>query len=93
MIAACFISGAIALIIAKATEPRDIVTEKEMALQISQMNLKIDAQTNEIRALQATVNRVATKVGVTVVAPGYYKDESLPMPPSQEKDLLVSRRW
>lgn len=98
IIATCFISLSIGLIVAKATEPRDIVTEKELALQISQMNLKIDAQTNEIRALQATVNRIATKVGVTVIAPGYYKYESWPTSPkpseySQGKDLLVSRRW
>lgn len=94
LIAACFISMSIGLIVAKATEPRDIVTEKELALQVSQMNLKIDAQTNEIRALQATVNRVAKKVGVTVATPGYYNEEALPIPSSYPpgKHLIATRR-
>lgn len=60
-------------------EPRDIVTEKELALQLTQLQGKIDVMSNEVAALRQSVNQqsvdiagIAEKVGVTahpVVAP------------------------
>lgn len=59
--------------------PTDVVKESEMNLRILELQGKIDAQTNEIVALRASVNQqsvdiagIASKVGVTahpVVAP------------------------
>lgn len=60
-------------------EPKDMVTEKELALQLTQLQGKIDVMSNEVAALRQSVNQqsvdiagIAEKVGVTahpVVAP------------------------
>lgn len=60
-------------------EPKDTVTQKEMALQLLVMQNKIDALSNQVAALQQSMNQtnydvagIAEKVGVTahpVVAP------------------------
>lgn len=60
-------------------EPKDTVSEKELTLQVVQLQSKIDSLTNEVVALRASVNQqnvdiagIASKVGVTahpVVAP------------------------
>lgn len=62
-------------------EPKDNVTQHELALQLVQLQSKIDTLSNEVAALRQSVNQqstdiagIAEKVGVTahpVTAPGH----------------------
>jgi uncharacterized membrane protein YgaE (UPF0421/DUF939 family) len=69
------------ILVTRLMAPVDTVTEKELSLQVLQLQAKIDSMTNEVVALRSSVNQqsvdiagIAGKVGVTahpVVAPSH----------------------